>query len=89
MASFLDRLDTEGLLGRVVLDDTLRALLDGLDIKTMHFVDPAGADAATEWQPAYDTISADQAIHNPSTYAVFARHVHTGQELRFGLQPWR
>ena len=57
--------------------------------ETVHFVDPKGDDAATEAQPAYDTIAADQAIHNPSTYATFARHVATGEELRFGLQPWR
>ncbi|HET7121527.1 MAG TPA: hypothetical protein VFI17_09810 [Solirubrobacterales bacterium] len=67
--------------------DELRAAI--MIHEAVHFVDPNGKDAATEAEKKYDTISADQAIHNPSTYATFARHVATEEELRFGKQPWR
>jgi hypothetical protein len=55
----------------------------------VHLLSRVNVDSALEWWQEYDTISADLAIRNPSTYATFARHVATGEELRFGLEPWR
>jgi hypothetical protein len=40
----------------------------------------------SEFDPAYDLMNADNAIHNPSSYATFAWHVTRGFDLpRFGL----
>lgn len=40
----------------------------------------------SEFDPAYDLMTADNAIHNPSSYATFAWHVTRGFDLpRFGL----
>jgi hypothetical protein len=40
----------------------------------------------SEFDPLYDTMSADDALHNPSSYATFAWHVKRGfDQPRFGL----
>jgi hypothetical protein len=41
----------------------------------------------SEFLPAYDAQSADLSIHNPSSYAGFAAHIHKGSDPspRFGL----
>jgi hypothetical protein len=58
--------------------------------EAVHLVDNlSGNDATThisEFSPAYDTQSADNALHNPSSYATFAWHVTRGFDTpRFGL----
>jgi len=52
-------------------------------------VDPANVDSAEEWQPAYATLTSQQAITNPSSYAAFAHNIATGIDLRFGNEPWQ
>jgi hypothetical protein len=84
--------DTIGNPGLDGAGDKLRAAI--LIHETVHFVG-ANPDSAAEWQPAYATLTAEQAITNPSSYATFAHHVTPvppdliGQDLRFGLEPWR
>jgi hypothetical protein len=55
--------------------------------ETTHFVGD-NPDFAVEWEPEYDTLTPEQAIRNPATYASFAHHVTEGFFLRFGNQPW-
>jgi hypothetical protein len=44
----------------------------------IHFVDKDAPDYAYEWQPNYDNLSPDQAVHNPSSYASFAAEIRRG-----------
>lgn len=55
--------------------------------ETAHFVG-LNKDHAEEWNPNYATLPSEKAVKNPSSYAAFAHHVHTGVDLRFGLKPW-
>ena len=79
-------LDTIGNLGLDGAGDKLRAAI--LIHETVHFVGN-NPDSATEWQPAYATLTAQQAITNPSSYATFAHHILTNEDLRFGNEPWK
>jgi len=78
--------DTIGSLGLDGAGDRLRAAI--LIHETTHFVGN-NPDFAAEWQPGYATLTGDQAVRNPSSYGAFAHNVLTGEDLRFGLQPWR
>jgi len=62
--------------------------------ESIHLVDNlSGDDTKThisEFDPRYETMSADNARHNPSSYATFAWHVTRGHDQsRFGLGPAR
>lgn len=62
--------------------------------EAIHLTDNLSGDNATthisEFDGRYDTQSADNALHNPSSYATFAWHVTRGFDRpRFGLGPAR
>jgi hypothetical protein len=46
--------------------------------ESIHYCDPNAPDFAYEWQSKYDNLSADEAIHNPSSYAAFAAEIRRG-----------
>lgn len=79
-------LDTIGNLRVDGAGERLRAAI--LIHEAVHFV-ADNPDSAVEWEAAYDTIPPDKTVTNPSTYATFAHHVLTNEDLRFGNQPWR
>ena len=78
--------DTIGNLGLDGAGDKLRAAI--VIHETTHFVGN-NPDSAAEWEDTYDTLTAEQAVTNPSSYAAFAHHVLTGTDLRFGNEPWQ
>ena len=78
--------DTIGDPGVDGAGDKLRAAI--LIHETVHFVGN-NPDSAAEWQDAYATLAPTLAVTNPSSYATFAHHVLTGEDLRFGTEPWR
>ena len=52
----------------------------------VHYVDQK-ADTSNdiyEHRPEYSTMTIDQAVHNPSSYACFAQHVFYGSDERYG-----
>ncbi|MEJ1157384.1 hypothetical protein [Prosthecomicrobium sp. N25] len=46
--------------------------------ESIHYVDRGAPDFAYEWQPNYEFLTIDEAIHNPSSYASFAAHIRRG-----------
>jgi hypothetical protein len=61
--------------------------------EAVHLVDPRSGEPdihVSEWdEPRFSSLSSDQAVHNPSSYASFAGQVHAGRldwprEARFG-----
>lgn len=54
--------------------------------ESVHFHDPAATNANDLYEhgPAYATMSADQAAHNPSSYVSFAGHIAYGADVRYG-----
>lgn len=53
----------------------------------VHVANARSGEAAihiSEFDPAYDRQSADQAMHNPSGYAAFGQHACYGTDTRFG-----
>ena len=77
--------DTIGNPGLDGAGDKLRAAI--VIHETVHFVGN-NPDSALEWQDAYNILAPELAVTNPSSYAAFAHHILTGQDLRFGLLPW-
>ncbi|MDR6413318.1 hypothetical protein [Pseudarthrobacter sulfonivorans] len=77
--------DTIGNSGLDGAGDKLRAAI--IIHETVHFVGN-NPDSATEWEPGYATLTAEQAVTNPSSYAAFAHHILTNHDLRFGNEPW-
>jgi hypothetical protein len=78
--------DTIGDPARDGAGDLLRAAI--VIHETVHFVDD-NPDSAEEWHPAYSSLDPVKAVTNPSSYATFAHHVLTAEDLRFGNVPWR
>ncbi|MEU4490150.1 hypothetical protein AB0H94_35660 [Streptomyces purpurascens] len=66
--------------------DLLRAAI--VIHETVHFVGD-NPDSAEEWNSAYNSLDPVKAVKNPSSYAAFAHHVLTAEDLRFGKEPWR
>jgi len=46
----------------------------------VHYVDMNAPDHAYEWQTTYDSLAAELAVHNPSSYATFAAHIARGYD---------
>lgn len=78
--------DTIGEPGIDGAGDLLRAAI--VIHETVHFVGE-NPDGAAEWEAAYSSLSPDKAVRNPSSYAAFAHHVLTAEDVRFGNVPWR
>jgi hypothetical protein len=58
-------------------DETRAAMLIH---ECIHYVDTAAPDHAYEWQGEYDSLKAEKAVHNPSSYATFASHIARGHD---------
>lgn len=52
----------------------------------VHYVDQKanGANDIYEHIPRYNTMSIDEAVHNPSSYVCFAQHIYYGFDERYG-----
>ena len=55
----------------------------------VHVVDPESgreANHISEWDVRYDKMTAEQSIHNPSSYNAFGQHVCYGVDTRYGTK---